>query len=84
MTTHNPAICDEGDGGPCADCHERIEVEGIERLETCPWCGRRQSIDEIRKCSGYQPRYSKEELRDAYSDPTDAGKLESMLREIVR
>lgn len=81
MSEHNPAICTEGDGQPCLDCAERIENEGIEKVYQCPWCDKWQSMGEIRVCSGYQPRYSTEELRDCYSDPTEAAKLESMLRQ---
>lgn len=44
-------------------------------LPICPWCDRPQTIDEIRRCSGYRPRgYTDDELRDAYSDPTDRAK----------
>jgi hypothetical protein len=57
--------CDDGDDKYC-----------------CPWCGQPQTPSEIRLCSGYQPRgYTDDELRDAYSDPTDAAKLQRMLGE---
>jgi len=78
---HDPRTCAEGDGGPCAECAERIEVEGIERLYECPWClAPAVDTDHIRKCSNYKPAYSETELKDVYSDSTDAAKLERMLQ----
>ena len=81
MKQHNPAICAEGDGGPCADCRERIEIDGIERLYECPWCLTQAVIsDHIRHCSNYQKAYTEAELQDAYSEPSERHKLEALLK----
>lgn len=53
-------------------------LNSLEEGETeCPWCLQvGVSVQHIRGCSNYKPAYTEEELRDVYSSPTDAAKLE--------
>src|ERR1051326_2594051 len=57
-------------------------LEGdVDRVLECPWCLRRPVDQEhIRKCTNYKVGYSEAEIRDCYSDPTDAAKRERMLQ----
>jgi len=53
----------------------------VDRAHECPWClSKPVAQDHIRKCANYKPAYSEAEIRDCYSDPTDAPKRERMLQ----
>src|SRR5437870_4716616 len=51
----------------------------MDRLVNCPWCDKTVEEKHIRKCSGYQKPYSREEIMDAYSDPTERAKRDILL-----
>jgi len=56
------------DGCESCECTATFDHNAPE-LATCPWCFKEQTVDEIRKCSGFRPRgYTDDEARDAYSD----------------
>jgi hypothetical protein len=52
----------------------------LDRIVRCPWCDKRPAdTDHIRKCSGFIKPYTREEINDCYSDPTERAKRLSLL-----
>lgn len=52
----------------------------LPQMRTCPWCDKNTLDGEhIRACSGYRKSATAEEVRDAYSDPTEHTKRDSLL-----
>lgn len=66
--THSD-YCPEDNGGELEDCQPCMARE-------------REQMDYYRALFGNRPRYTADEIRDAYSHPTEYHKRESLLREI--
>lgn len=64
------------------DLTELLEND-LPRMHTCPWCEKNTpDTGHMRACSGYKPAPTADEIKDAYSHPTEQSKRDSMLRHI--
>jgi hypothetical protein len=53
----------------------------LDRVVSCAWCDKRPAdSDHIRKCSGFIKPYTRDEIEDCYSDPSERAKRDGMLR----
>lgn len=58
-----------------------ILADELPRLVRCPGCDKEtlNEDDHIRACIGFKKPYSREEIMDAYSDPTEQTKRDILL-----
>lgn len=60
---------------------EELLDDDLPRMVSCPGCDKNtlNEDDHVRACIGYQKPYTREEIEDAYSGPTERAKRDGLL-----
>lgn len=73
------------DDSECKASEFQLPELDAEKFCECPQCGKRPADHgHIKVCIGYKKPYSADEIRDAYSHPTERAKRDSLLAGMER
>ena len=57
--------------------------DDLPTMYRCPWCDKNTlDTEHMRVCSNYKPAPTADEIRDAYSHPTEHAKRDALLRDM--